>query len=134
VVAAEDRPVQGISGGQLHARSPHGLGRRPKEVTPARPVLHLCGVHQTHIRLVDQGSSPEFLAGRFPGQPPGGEPAELAVDQRQELLGGVGVALLDGGLDAGDCTHGGTARSETPAESLRSIVEQGPESLASVRV
>ena len=31
--------------------------------------------------------------------------AQLVVDQRQELLGGVRVALLDGGQDAGDITH-----------------------------
>src|SRR5262249_12241873 len=34
-----------------------------------------------------------------------GELAQLVVDQRQELLGGGRIALLDGGQDAGDLTH-----------------------------
>jgi hypothetical protein len=48
------------------------------------------------------------LAGRFLDQLLGGQLAELVVDQRQELLGGVRVALLDGGQDLGNVTHGGT--------------------------
>ena len=31
--------------------------------------------------------------------------AQLLVDQRQELLGGVGIASLDGGQDAGNLAH-----------------------------
>jgi hypothetical protein len=34
--------------------------------------------------------------------------AQLVVDQRQELLGGRGVALLDGRQDAGNIGHGST--------------------------
>jgi hypothetical protein len=43
---------------------------------------------------VDQGRGLERLAGRLLGQSVGRELAQLIVDQRQELLGGVGVALL----------------------------------------
>jgi hypothetical protein len=41
------------------------------------------------------------------GQLQGGEVAQLAVDERQELLGGVGVAMFDGVQDAGDLAHEG---------------------------
>ena len=44
----------------------------------------------------------------------GRELAQLVVDQRQELLGGVRVALLDGGQDLRDVGH---AAKHTPAES-----------------
>ena len=33
------------------------------------------------------------------------QPAQLVVDQRQQLLGGVGVALLDRAQNAGDLVH-----------------------------
>src|SRR5439155_465134 len=35
----------------------------------------------------------------------GGEAAQAVVDQRQQLLGRVGVALLDGGQNARDVSH-----------------------------
>src|SRR5262249_44776172 len=46
--------------------------------------------------------------GRAPPRPPlRGPPARaLVVDQGQELVGGVGVALLDGRQDARHVTHG----------------------------
>jgi len=43
---------------------------------------------------------------RMPVERPGGQPAQLAVDQGLLLLGGRGVALLDGRQDAGDVAHG----------------------------
>ena len=47
------------------------------------------------------------------GQPGGGELAQLVVDEREQLGGGLGVALLDGGQDVGDVGH---AAKHTPAE------------------
>ena len=54
---------------------------------------------------MDQGRGLQRLARLLLGQPLGRELAQLVVDQRQELLRGVRVALLDGGQDAGDVTH-----------------------------
>ena len=65
----------------------------------------LVAVHQPQIGLVDQGRGLERLAGLLLGQLLGGQLAQLVVDQRQELLGGVRVALLDGGQDARDVGH-----------------------------
>src|SRR5262249_56471555 len=39
------------------------------------------------------------------GQLLGRQLAQLVVDQRQQLLGGVRLALFDGGQDAGDFAH-----------------------------
>ena len=47
----------------------------------------------------------ERLAGLFLGKFLGRQPPQLVVDERQELRGGVRVALLDGGQDAGDFRH-----------------------------
>ena len=61
---------------------------------------------EPEVRLVDQGGGLEGLPGLLLGQPLGRELAELVVDQRQELLGRLGVALLDGREDAGHVAHG----------------------------
>ena len=60
---------------------------------------------QPQVGLVDQGGGLERLAGLLLRQPLRGEPAQLVVDQRQQLLGGLGVAPLDGGEDAGHVGH-----------------------------
>src|SRR5262249_28510735 len=61
--------------------------------------------HQPQVRLVHQRGRLQGLAGLFVGQLVGRELAQLVVDQRQELRGGLRVALLDGGQDAGDVAH-----------------------------
>ena len=71
---------------------------------------------QPQIRLVDQGRGLERLAGLLLGQPLGGQLAQLVVDQRQELLGGLGVAVLDGREDARDVVHRrGSPGDDAPA-------------------
>src|SRR5262249_47567363 len=62
---------------------------------------------QPQVRLVDQRRGLEALAGLLPGQPLGGEPTQLVVDQGPELLGGPRVAVPDGREDAGDFVHAG---------------------------
>ena len=54
---------------------------------------------------MDQGRGLERLPGLLLGQPLRGQLAQLVVDQRQELLGGLRVALLDGREDAGHVVH-----------------------------
>ena len=60
---------------------------------------------QPEVRLVDQGRRLERLARLLLGQLRCGQLAQLVVDQRQELLGGLGVAVLDGREDARDVVH-----------------------------
>ena len=68
--------------------------------------LRLSARNQPHVRLVDQPRRverlPRFLAGHLCR----GEPAQLVVHQRQQLGGGVRVAVLGGGQQAGDVGHG----------------------------
>jgi hypothetical protein len=45
---------------------------------------------------MDQGRGLQRLAGLFLSESLGREFAEFLVDERQELLGGVGIASLDG--------------------------------------
>ena len=63
----------------------------------------------------------ERLARLLVGQSCGRELAQLVVDERQQLLGGVRVALLDGGQDVGDVAHG----SRIPAAARNSSPQVG---------
>jgi phosphoribosylaminoimidazole carboxylase (NCAIR synthetase) len=44
---------------------------------------------------VDEGGGLQGLAGRFVGHLGGGQLAQILIDERQQLLGGLRVALLD---------------------------------------
>src|SRR5260370_40344459 len=54
---------------------------------------------------MDQGSGVECLTGLFVGQLLGRQLAQLIIDQRQKLFGGVGVALFDRAQGLGDLAH-----------------------------
>ena len=60
---------------------------------------------QAEVGLVHQGGGLEGLAGLLLRELPRGELAELVVDQGQELLGRLRVAVLDGREDARDVVH-----------------------------
>ena len=62
---------------------------------------------QAQVGLVDQGGGLGRLPRRFPGKLLRGQLAQLVVDQRQELAGGVRVAFGDGVQGLGDLPHGG---------------------------
>ena len=66
---------------------PHRLGRSGKEVSPAVPVLSLLDVHQTQIRLVDQTGRLQRVVCRFISHPCFGQPSQLVIHQRQQLIG-----------------------------------------------
>ena len=97
-----------LAAGAVDQDPPHGLGRGGEEVAAAVPVPgSLSASDQPEVRLVDQGRGLERLAGLLLRQLLGGQLAQLVVDQRQELLGRLRVALLDGREDAGDVVHAG---------------------------
>ncbi len=86
----------------IEKNPPHRFSRRRKEMAPTVPALNFGRVDQPEIRVVDQGGGLERLPGLLLRQPEGGQLAQLVVDQRQELLGGARVALLDRRQDAGN--------------------------------
>ena len=71
---------------------------------------------------MDQGRGLERLPGLLLGQPLRGQLAQLVVDQRQQLLGGLRVALLDGREDAGHVIH----RRRRPGPSARDAAAAYP--------
>jgi hypothetical protein len=82
----------------------HGLGRRGEEVAPAVPA-RVGRADQAEVRLVDQGGGLQRLPGPLPGQPRGGEPAQLVVDEREQRVGGPGVAVPDRRQDPRHVVH-----------------------------
>lgn len=68
-------------------------------------IFRLDCVHQPQVSLMDERRGLESLAGLFLGQSVDRQLAQFVVDQRQELLGGVRIALLHGGQDSCDLTH-----------------------------
>ena len=92
--------------GTLDQDAAHRLGRRGEEVAAAVPVLGLLHVHQAEVRLVDQSGGLQCLPGFLLGQLLGRQPAQLVVDQREELIGRLRIAPLDGGEDARDVAQG----------------------------
>jgi len=54
---------------------------------------------------VDEGRWLKRLARGLAGQPLGGEAAKFPIDEGQQLPGGLRVAAVDGGQDAGNFAH-----------------------------
>src|SRR5262249_38998157 len=54
------------------------------------------------------------LAGQFLG----GQLAQFVIDQRQKLVGGLGIALLDGLEDAGDVVHASLNHSRCAGQAM----------------
>ena len=106
----------------------HGLGRRGEEVAAAVPAPGRLVADQPEVGLVDQGRGLERLARLLLRQPLGGELAQLVVDQRQELLGRLRVALLDGREDACDVVH----RREPPGTSHPRSIGPHPSPVARI--
>src|SRR5438132_12880349 len=81
---------------------------------PGMPLLTLRALNESNVGFVDQRRRLERLARLFLGQLLRRQLAQLIVDERQELLSAVGVALLDGGQDAGNIIHRGAPEGRSP--------------------
>ena len=121
--------------GPVDEDAAHGRGRHAEEVLSIRELSFRLIADQTQVGFVDQRGSVERLPRPLLRQLLGGELAQLLVDQRQELLGGVRVALFEVGQDAGHVIHG---RHQEACHSRRNVPaplrERVMESLTFVRV
>jgi hypothetical protein len=89
--------------GVVHHGAAHGLGG---EEVPARvPGPNLFLADQSEVRLMGQRRGLQRLPRLLPREPPRRELAQLVVDERQELLRGVRVALPNGVQEARDFGH-----------------------------
>ena len=101
-----------LAAGSLDQDAAHGLGRRGEEVAPAVPAGVL-GTDQAEIGLMHQGGRLERLSGVLPGQPLGGQPPQLVIDQGKELLGRPWIAVSGSEKDTGYVVHR-SARQRPP--------------------
>ncbi len=85
--------------------APHGFGGGGKEMAPTFPGLQLISVNNPQVGFMDQIGGLETLARRFPSHLLGREPAQLLVNQRQQLGRRLGIALVDGGEDTSEFAH-----------------------------
>jgi hypothetical protein len=106
-----------LAAGVVDQDEAHGFGGSGEEVATAR---ELTIADQTQVRLMDQGCGVEGLAGLLLGQLLCRLLAQLVVDQRQQLLGGVRVTLLDGIQHPGDPVHHLSTPSRTGRPRRRS--------------
>src|SRR5262245_29650008 len=96
-----------LASGVVDEDTPHGLSSGSEEVAAAVPVLRFLSFHQAQIGFMNKSRGLERLPRLLLRQLLRRQLAELVVDERQELLGGTGVALLDGGQNARDLGHSG---------------------------
>jgi hypothetical protein len=94
-----------FSPGVVDENAPHGRGSRGKEMLPILISLRLIALDEfqkgfMHERCAVQGL-PRFFQAQFLGR----QLAKLIIDQRQQLLRGLGLTLLDRREDAGDGVH-----------------------------
>src|SRR5262249_39639213 len=87
-----------------------------EEVAPALPGPLRPTADQPQVGLVDQRRGLERLAGLLLRQLPGGQLAQLVVDQRQELLGRLAVALPDRREEAGEVVPGRGPPTNAPGQ------------------
>ena len=82
--------------------------------------LRIFLAHQTHPGLVNQRGGLERLTGRFVGHLVRRQFAQLLVHQREQFVGGVGIAFLDGSQDMSDVAH--VLEPKKQYENCRAVV------------
>src|SRR5262245_17864239 len=97
--------------GLVNQDAAHRFGGGGEEVAPAVPVPDLVRAHEPEVGFVDQGGGLQRLPRLLLGQLLGSELPQLVVDQRQQLLGGVRVAMLNLHQNLCYFAHGG---NDTP--------------------
>ena len=83
----------------------HRLGRCSEEMPPTFPAHLLIGAQEPQAGFVNQCRGLQRLPGLLLSEFLSSQLAKLVIHQRQELLRGVRVALLDGGQDVSDFGH-----------------------------
>jgi len=91
--------------GSVDKYAPHRLRRGSEEMPPADPLLNLFTIDEAEVGFMHQGGGLERLTRLLVYQTLCRQLAQFVVDQWQELIGRVEIALFDGGQDARDFAH-----------------------------
>ena len=80
-----------MSSGMVDEHASHGVGGDGEELCPVAP-LGACLVHQPQVGLVDERGGGECVALRLEPELPVRHAGQVAVDQRNQALQGIGIA------------------------------------------
>ena len=83
----------------------HGFGRGREEMAAVAPHRRVVLIHQPQISLVHERRRLQRVPGRLASQLVRRLPSQLLVDQRQELLRRLRIAVLDATKDLGNVGH-----------------------------
>ena len=89
--------------GAINQDESHRFGRRSEKMFATIPVLVRTG--QPQPSFVNQSGRLKRLAGNFVGHLGGGQSAKFLINQWQEVLSGLGVALLNRVENECEVTH-----------------------------
>jgi hypothetical protein len=79
-----------VASGVINEDPTHDL-RCHSEKVSSTPPIDVALVDQSQIHLVNQGGGLKGVAGSLASKPTGRDPAQLRVDERQQLVEGIGV-------------------------------------------
>ena len=96
-----------FAAGAVNENPPHGLGGGGEEMG-AVGKLRIVIADQPQPRLMHERGGLQCLIGRFIRHARSRQLAQFAIDQRQQFIGGLGIALLDGLENAGDVAQSAT--------------------------
>src|SRR5262249_2122084 len=99
----------GLPPGALDENAAHRFRGGGEEVPPAVELNRKLPPpvrHETHGGFVNERRRVERVSRLLLGHSGRREPPQLLIDERQQLLGGARVALLQGSEDAGNLIHG----------------------------
>jgi hypothetical protein len=91
--------------GRFYQDAAHRFGCGGKEMIPAIPGLFRPAANEAQVCLMRERGRLKCLADLLLREPLCGGLPQLVVHQRQEALGSVGLALVNGAQDAGDFLH-----------------------------
>src|SRR5262249_54063940 len=85
--------VSAFPASRVHQNPAHGLGRGSEEMAAIVPPIAVSRANQTDVSFMDESGRLKGIARWLGRQSCSGKAAKLLVDQRQQLLGDVGLAL-----------------------------------------
>ena len=95
-----------LAAGTFDQDAAHSFGGGGVEVTTTVPVPIRVTPDEPEVCLVNQGGRLESLPRLFAHHLCSGKAAKLPIDQGQQLIGGVGVAVIDRIQQPGNVIHG----------------------------
>jgi hypothetical protein len=106
----------------IHQNAPHGFRRRAEEMRAILPRRLLIAA-EVEPSLMHQGRGLEGMTRGFVRHFVRGHPAKFVIDQRQQLVGGLRIAMSNGVEDLGGVTHSDPGAQPIPRAARKPKTE-----------